>query len=105
MRPLLPIPYAARPGKGTGKIEPKARKKVPTSTRRLHPQPSSARPETATMGQNLVAAEDNRARRKQTTPVFAQRSKTAPRNSQQARRVPLVDPESPPPANGSRRPE
>jgi hypothetical protein len=60
-------------------------------------------PRNTDSGPKTVVAEHNRATTILTTQGAQERPKTAPRNNPQARRVLPVDPESLPPASGSRR--
>src|SRR5271165_4872213 len=104
MRPLPPTPCAPRRGEGPGQTELQARIRAQTSTSRLHQQLSLARPKTAPVGPKMVAADDSQAKREQTTIVFQAQSKTPPIDNRPTYRVPRVDPESLPPASGSKRP-
>src|ERR1035441_8654081 len=103
-RSLPPSPCAARPGERTRQTDSQAREKPQRTSCTTYKQLLSARPETPTVDPTVVAVEDSRATREQTTPVLQVRLRMRRKDNRQARRVPRVAPESLPPASGSRKP-
>src|ERR1700693_4017887 len=103
MRPLPPTPCAARPGEGKEQTKSQVEQAAPDPRRTIDQKSSCARPETATVDPNMAASEDSLARTERTSRVFQERPKTPPEDNRPARRVPPGDPESLPPASGSRR--